>query len=324
MLIGPSHKGDAITTNYSDGRPNSNVSQVHNFARYVKPNDYILMRFGKEIISVGIIPEEQEHQYSFNENFKCVFGWDLSHCRRVIWADKLDIAELRDVYKGTRQKPSFTQVHENKIIESVNQLDNNHFKRDLKLLPDIKHKTYSEEELGKSLFLAGISNRNIEEIINALNQANRLREWYSLIESGKWRPSEHEVISHMILPLFLGLGWSHQQMAVEWGNVDMAFFKGTPTVEENCIMILEAKGLNYGLTEAVKQPLYYIDKYNLINVRHILVTDGVNIFMYEKENDSWNKNPVAYLCIWSLQREYILPKGTNAVQTLVKLQPSEI
>ena len=77
---------------------------------------------------------------------------------------------------------------------------------------------YTDEELGVQLFQAGISNKNIEDISKALRQAERLCAWYRL-EDGK-RPSENEVVSHIILPLFLGLGWSHQQVAVEWQRRD--------------------------------------------------------------------------------------------------------
>jgi hypothetical protein len=129
----------------------------------------------------------------------------------------------------------------------------------------------------------------------------------------------------MILPVFLGLGWSHQQIAVEWNRVDMAFFKTTPTTPDNCVMVLEAKGFGKGLGDTVYQPMKYVKGLGLKNVRYILTTDGGNLFVYEKANKNWKPdNPVAYLSIKSLQREYILPKNTNAIDTLVRLQPSAV
>ena len=323
MIIGPSHLGDALSNIYGDGIPNSAGSQVHNFAHYPKPGNRILMRFGKEVIGVGQIPQGEDHQYSFDETFKCVYGWDLCHCRRVIWAENYAMGDLADVYQKAKQKPSFTQVHEDLILKSVRSIDSSHFDRPLKGMPNIDASLYSQEELGVELFRAGISNKNIDDIVRALQQAERLCSWYWSEHCGR-SPTENEIVTHMILPLFLGLGWSHQQIAIQWSRVDMAFFKGTPTESQNCIMVLEAKGLGKGLSEVLDQPREYVKSLGLKNVKYILTTDGANLFVYGKSNGDWNPNPIGYLSIWSMQKEYILPKNTNAIDTLVHLQPSAV
>ena len=322
MLLGPSHLGNARENKYYDGHPNSSLSQVDNFVNFVSPGDRIIMRYGKEIIGVGQVPIDEDNQYSFDMDFRCVYGWELCHRRRVIWAERLELGELRNVFAKIRQKPTLTMVHETHIVEQVKNINPSYFDRELKELPKIKKGNYKFDELGIELFKAGISNRNIEEITGALQQATRLSQWYRSKDSGKDRPTENEVISHMILPLFLGLGWSHQQIAVEWNKIDMAFFKHTPTVPENCIMVLEAKGLHSALSDVLKQPIYYVESLDLKNVQYILTTDGNNLFAYKNIKDQWT--PVAYLCVWSLQKEYILPKGAGAVDTLVKLQPAVV
>jgi hypothetical protein len=177
--------------------------------------------------------------------------------------------------------------------------------------------------LGAELFRAGISSRNIQDIYAALRQADNLCSWYRQEESG-YRPSEHEVVSHIILPLFLGLGWSHQQIAVEWNRVDVAFFKKTPTSEENCVMVLEAKGMGEALGDVLEQPTDYIRELRLKYVRYIVVTNGATLFVYAKKGNTWNPTPVAFLDVTCLQREYILPRGTNSIDTLVMLQPSAL
>ena len=40
--------------------------------------------------------------------------------------------------------------------------------------------------------------------------------------------------------------------------------------------------------------------------------------------NQWDENPVAYLNIRYVQKEYNLPPKTNAVDTLVRLQPSAL
>ncbi len=323
MILGPGEPGDATNHNYATGAANSSERQVYNFVIGPEPGDRIIMRFAHDVIGIGQVPEADDNQYHFNDVFRCVYGWNLSHVRRVIWAERYDLGELANVFRHAKQKPSFTQVHENHIVLMVQAINESFFLRPIKPLPVIDSVDYSDEELGVELFRAGLSNKNIEDILKALQQAQRLCAWYRS-EPHKWRPSEHEIISHVTLPLFLGLGWSHQQIAIEWNRVDMAFFKSTPTNKDNCVMILEAKGLGQALSEILEQPLSYIKHLYLEKVKYLLTTDGANLFVYGKNGHEWNLNPIGYVNVLSLQKEYILPKGTNVVNTLVNLQPGMV
>lgn len=327
MLLGPSHTGkvtgDATKNKYADGKPSSSGSQIHSFAYNPRPGDRVVMRFGKTIIGVGKIP--QEGGYSFEEAFKRVYGWDLGHCRRVIWAhEQYELGYLKGAFENVIKMPSFTQVLRQNIVDLVCAMDNSVFDRPLRGMPTIDTSLYTTEELGIELFEAGISNKNIDDILKALQQAGRLCNWY-WSEYGR-RPSESEVISHIILPLFLGLGWSHQQIAVEWNKIDMAFFKGTPTIGDSCVMIVEVKGLGQALGNVLEQPINYIKTSGLKNVRYILTTDGESLFVYEKKDGNWDRtlNPIGYISISSPQKEYIVPRDTNLVDTLVMLQPSSM
>jgi hypothetical protein len=127
-----------------------------------------------------------------------------------------------------------------------------------------------------------------------------------------------------VLPIFLALGWSHQQVAVEWKKMDMAFFKRTPTTPENCVMVLEAKGLGKALNDRVVQPQRYVERARLESVRYVLTTDGPSVFLYERNADGWAEEPAGHLDVTTLQRSYLLPEGTNPVDTLVRLQPSAV
>lgn len=323
MILGPSRLGDALASNYHDGISNSPGSQVHRFAHNPAPGDRVIMRFAHDVIGIGRIPDGESNQYSFKEAFRCVYGWDLSHCRRVIWAQDYKLGKLTEVFRHAKQKPSFTEVHETRILKMVESIDNSHFKRRLKRMPSIDSSIYTEDELGVELFQAGISNRNISDIIQALQQAKRLCAWYRSSICGR-KPSENEMVSHTILPLFLGLGWSHQQIAIEWNKVDMAFFKATPTTEENCVMVVEAKGLGQALSEVLDQPQQYVVRLGLRNVKRVVTTDGENIFVYGKKQGQWDSVPVGYINVLSLQKKYILPKGIDLVKSLVELQPGSI
>lgn len=323
MILGPSHLGAALSHPYADGIPNSPGSQVHSFAHNPKAGDRVLMRFGRSVIGVGQIPMGAEGHYSFNQTFECVYGWDLCHTRRVKWAKNSNLRNLTDIFRSARQKPSFSRVHDSHTVEQIRNIEKKYFQRPIKKFPRVNWSVYSQEELGIELFRAGISNKNIEDITKALRQAERLRAWYRSKHCGR-SPTEHEIVSHMILPLFLGLGWSHQQIAIEWNKIDIAFFKHTPTIPKHCVMILEAKGLGRGLIEVLEQPKRYIESLGLDKVKYIVTTDGANLFVYTRSGNSWNPAPVGYLSIKRLQKEYILPKHTNAIDTLVRLQPSAL
>jgi len=232
----------------------------------------------------------------------------------------------------------FTQVHEQSVVGLVQAIDGEVFKRRLKVIPDKDQyeQDYTEDLLGLELFRAGISSKNIEDILKALQRAAMVCSWYeseqkdcASLEEGKQEgklraPSEHEIISHVILPLFLGLGWSHQQVAVEWQKVDMAFFKTAPRTKENCVMVLEAKGLGRPLGEVLEQAENYVNSLDLKNTRYILTTDGANLFVYHRSGSNWDRNPIGYINVSRLRKNYILPRNTDLVKTLVKLQPSMV
>ena len=323
MILGPGSHGDARSNDYASGPPNSAWRQVHNFCHEPRPGDRVLMRLAKEIIGVGEIPREDEHQYSHEDAFSCVYGWDLHHTRRVRWAGGADLGAFSGVYDHAKQKPSFTAVHESAIVTAADAIPEEYFNRPLRALPEGASR-FTDEELGVRLFEAGLSNRNIEEITRALKQAARLCAWYWSDQCPKARPTEHEIVSHVVLPIFLGLGWSHQQVAVEWNRIDMAFFKRTPSVEENCVMVLEAKGLGRPLSEVLWQPRSYVDKLGLTNVRKIVTTDGANLFVYGRNGGEWDTDPIGYFSVDDLKKRYVLPKKASVVDTLVMLQPASV
>lgn len=104
----------------------------------------------------------------------------------------------------------------------------------------------------------------------------------------------------------------------------MAFFQRTPTTPENCVMVLEAKGLGEPLAETLLQPRRYVEQHGLGGVRYLVTTDGATLFLYERPGAEWRADPVGYLDVMSLQKTYLLPGGTDLVKTLVRLQPGAV
>jgi len=223
-----------------------------------------------------------------------------------------------------KQIPSFTEVHDKPTVASVKAIPDEIFNQDLPIIPGLQYHRISYDDIRIKLFRLGVSHANTESIIAALRQCNQLADWYNLDGKANGRPTENEVVSHMVLPLLLALGWSHQQIAVEWKNVDVALFLKTPTDIDNCVGIIEAKGIGHSLGERFWQPQNYINKLKLKNVRKVIITDGPNIFIYNRKGGSeFDNQPDGYLNVNFLAERYLLPEDTSAVKTLVQLLPSQ-
>lgn len=330
MFMGPGRFG-----NYYDHKSEYEffgrgiATQLRQFCTEVKDNDIILLRFGAQAKAIGLIKPAKPtavRGYLWESAFDDVFGWDLQHARRVVWqhhlTDKLQKIQKKKglfYYRGS----TFSKVHkqlENQLRDLFKQCK----PRELKPLPSLP-KPLTLEELGTQLFSKGLPNEDVDKFILAIQRQRRLVKWYK--ENGKQckRPSEHEVVAHMILPLLLALGWSEQLLAVEWRKVDLAAFGCTPTVPTNCCLVCEAKGYEHGLQNIFTQATTYVKKLGLDNCKKILLTEGTRLYLYKrKENNDWDNVPIGYLNIDFIRTNHIIPANTNAVDTIMALTPAGI
>lgn len=303
------------------------VGMVRRFCEKVKPGDYVLMRLGREALSIGVVADEG---YAHDETFDDVHGWDLQHTRRVIWQGHLD-GDLRRIQKNSplfghiRMMGTFNAVHSVKVLNRIELLFKSCDTRPLKDMPDNVPKPLTLEELGQKLFEKGIANAAVDKVIAAIERQRRLISWYKTHGDASKRPTEHEVVAHMILPLLLALGWSEQLLAIEWNRVDLAGFSGTPTTKENCVLVCEAKTMKNSLQNVLIQALRYAKK--LPCCRHVLLTQGGRFYLYRrKHGEEWNETdpPIGYLNVEKIRTNHIAPAGTDAVDTLVALSPAGV
>ena len=120
------------------------------------------------------------------------------------------------------------------------------------------------------------------------------------------------------------LGWLEEHLAIEWRKCDLAVFNPTPRYPENCIAICEAKFMNFGLKDTLKQPKKYCDKLKLKNCRKLIITDGLRIYLHQKQNGDWCKDPCGYINLIKIRENHFIPENTNAVDTLMALTPQRI
>lgn len=324
MIMGPSYLGSAKESVYASGRSLSKGNQVHAFANSVKIGDRVIVRKKQDIIGVGEIQEGSSYQ--FIEQFGCVLGWDLCHTWNVSWAEDKELHQkIPNPFLGQRQIATFNQVHNLDTIKNIEAIPVSSFKKkDINLSHNVS-KPLSYDDVRIKLFQRGVSSVQIENIVSALRQCRQLASWYNTNEHSGDRPTEHEVVSHMVLPLLLALGWSHQQIAVEWNRIDVALFIKTPTEGKNCVGIIEAKGHGQSLGNVLAQPQSYVENLKLVNARKAIITDGSNIFIHEVSPDTGKFNPIpsGYLNMNFLTESYLLPERASAIDTLIQMLPSQ-
>lgn len=333
MFIGPGKHGPyneqvyraLVDRNLFSGQ---RLGMIRSIATKVRPGDIVLLRDAYRVASIGVV---EETEYEYDNTFDDVFGWDLQHTRRVIWQRHLDqelanIQREKPLFWRAKQIPTFTKVKDDEILEPIKHLLEKTIDRPINSMPPKLPEPLTLEKLGEELFSKGLPNESVDKVIVAIQRQRRLAKWYEEYGKKSVRPTEHEVVSHMILPLLLALGWSEQLLAVEWHKIDLAAFSRTPTTKENCCLLCEAKELEHGLQQKVfAQATSYARKLKLDNCKKILLTDGIRLYLYQKlKNGEWNELPVGYLNVKLIRTNHIAPANTNAVETIMALTPAGI
>ena len=298
------------------------IGMVRAFAEDTEAGDVVLLRDGNKFKAIGVV---SDHPYFHSEIFDDIYGWDLRHVRRVVWQEHLreDLIELELSWGSGKTTSSFSGVNKEDIAASIKPLQKKFKKRKLKALPS-EATTLSLEEFGEELFSRGLPNNSVDQLIKAIERQRRLIRWYDVHGEKSDRPTEHEIVAHMVLPLLLALGWSEQLLAVEWKRVDLAVFTEAPTVSKNCCLVCEAKRFGHGLQNVFEQAEGYTRNLKLKNCEKILLTQGKILYLYEKSEEEWNEQPVGYLNVDKIRTHYLIPEKTNAVDTIMALTPSGI
>lgn len=231
MFLGPGRFGPYETPHYTELvrtgiEKDSQIRQVRHFAEHPAPGDVVLLRLGNRVKALGLIPNEG---YFWSDTFDDIYGWDLQHARRVIWQDQLTadlnaMQEQAGFFAGVNLMPTFTAINKPEYLERITPLLSQCQSRKLRVLPTAPPPPLSIEALGHELFTRGIPNDLVDAVLLAIQHQRRLAQWYQTHGRSVGRPTEHEVVTYMILPLLLGLGWSEQLLAIEWNRVDLSVF----------------------------------------------------------------------------------------------------
>lgn len=331
MFCGPSEFGPFAESSYqpvvASGRYSAmKIGQVRKFAQEVKPGDRVLLRTGYKVVALGIVADEK---YEYNASFEDIFGWDVAHTHRVVWQRQHDSALTQlqtagDLFASRKQIPTFTSVDDSTILEPIQSLLAQTISRPLKELPPKPSPVLTPEEFSAKLFSKGLAYDAVDRVERALRKQKKLLNWYWSSGQAGDRPTEHEVVAHLILPLMLALGWSEQLLAVEWNRVDLAAFWKTPTTHEHCKLICEAKTMGHGLQDVPAQAKKYAEDPRFTECDKILVSDGGRFYLYRRVDGQWSAEPSGYVNILMPRERYTFPRDTSAVDTMIALTPVHI
>lgn len=263
-LIGPGWAGRWTQDAQDDAFEGS---YVRRFASEVTIGDAIVLRRGvANIVAIGLVASD----YSFEEAFDDVAGWDLQHARRVRWCHLPKEQDFGKAVFGAN--PSrFSRVHSQEVVDFVIRFLNS---------PPTGWQSAPVPPLPAA-------EPNLEEIPPALSwivaQARDLEPHYWDADRFGERPSEHEMVAHFVVPFVRALGWPVEQIAVEWRSVDVVIFHTLPRRPENCRFVIEAKRFGDGIEGARAQARSYVTA--LGTSCDVVVTDGMRYRLYAREKD---------------------------------------
>ena len=180
----------------------------------------------------------------------------------------------------------------------------------------------SSDEIAAYLFDKGIASDSIRNLLDHNGEFIRIANWYN-----RWgtSPSEHETVSHLVVPLLRILGWTPQRIALEWkapglGRIDIALFSRMPREEnEHLSVVVEAKKVRNAFLWAVSQAQDYASPFP--NCRRLVVTDGLRYGIFTRIGESKEFSLHAYLNLTRLRNEYPIYGCKGAKDAILAMTP---
>lgn len=320
ILVGPGDKP------WSETERNHQRREVVDFCEEMQSGDIVVLKMGlSAIYGVGFIAN-----YDWCDEFNDVDGWDLGHTRRVrwVWTYKDNNDTAKEFSGRPLARSSTCRVHNPTILNWLKKLDvaNHDTDHSYKELPE-KQKNVTREDIAKYLFDMGIASDSIRNLLDQHGEFLRIANWYN--EHWKEWPSEHETVSHLVVPLLRILGWTPQRMALEWklkgGRMDIALFtKLQPDtqkarIENNLDVVVEAKSLFTScLSWAVSQAEGCVESVG--NCRRLIVTDGLRYGVFTRRKGE-NFVLFAYLNLIRLRSYYPVYDCKGAKEAIFAMTP---
>ena len=298
------------------------IGQIRRFHEEIEDSDFVVLRLGtSHVYGVGQVVGDD---CSWNDHFGDVDGWDLQFVRLVRWLWDYRCHGKPEVFKTYAMKLGDTVQQlseESPVREWIGKLEVAQCKqeRDPVDLPPSGQNRLPQVEISKvanHLFDKGVAASSINALTEDLSELQRIASWYQ--RSGT-RPSEHETVAYLVVPLLRALGWTPQRMAVEWNRMDLALFSRLPRKDKNLATVVEVKRLDHACLPARPQAQYYAEEEGKERdeCQRLIVTDGMRYGVYVRSNNGkFPDTPCAYLNINRMMERYYIFSCSGAAKAL--------
>ena len=287
----------------------------------VQPNDVVILKRGMtEIVAVGQVVERGGLCRGINDKswLRDFDGWDLPAWCNVDWRVPPNPVVTQGLTRATIQR-----VGAQHLIELAhNILDNFPALNEYEPEPTATE-TVTDDDLIGHLVQFGLRPGAAEDLTQAMRRIRLLARFY---RERDWNlTKEHEARSFLVVPLLLALGWAEQRIRIELnvpgvGRADIACFRNPVKTQDqynDCVLLIETKGLMQGLDYAPKQAHRYAKMFPSCNV--VLVTNGYCYKAYKRGNGNFSLHPSAYLNIINPQDKYHIDTNVGGAIEILKM-----
>lgn len=260
----------------------------------IEENDIIILKIGMSQIKAAgkVVSRNGKYKGSHDKTWLNDFdGWELPAYIYVDWHCPERIVQTSGLTRATVQK-SFQQQNNDIANEIIANNPVCPFIREPEEVDPI-----SDKQLIDNLIRSGLSVLKAQELNNSLYRIRLLAEYYT--NSCIWADiREHETRTFLVIPLLLSLGWTEQQIKIEYscpaGRMDIALFSKPYHETDNKLKcIIETKDFSRGLDNVERQARSYAEHFPECKI--IVVTNGVRYKVYIKNNDEYQDKPDSYL-----------------------------
>lgn len=314
ILFGPGYAGqwpECEKQLLIDGEHPRKMGILRRFAEEMREGDLVVLRIGTaEVQGVGQIVGAYQH----NEEFGDIDGWTLQHVRRVLWLWKGQKAF--DTY-AMKLGDTTQKLNIGPVTDWLSQLlvPDETLSASLPELPvSVGSNDVSVEAISEFLFDHGVASASITHLLQEIGEFIRIAKWYQ--RSSK--PSEHETVAYLVVPLLRALGWTPQKMAVEWNHVDVALFEQLPRSNVTLQVVVEAKKMDNSCLSAASQAMAYADGKSACH--RLIVTDGIRYGVYLRKGAE-PFSLYAYMNLARLKQAYPVYKCKGASDALLAMSP---
>jgi len=284
------------------------------FANEMQDGDLVVLRIGTAtVFGVG----QLVGPYEWLDEFGDIDGWDLQHVRRVRWLWMGQSSPKSFDTYALKQGDTTQKLNDGPVTDWLSTLtvDDAALSRPLVELPrHEKPNSIGVTEISEFLFDHGVASSSITSLLNEMGELTRIAKWYQRAS----KPSEHETVAYLVVPLLRALGWTPQRMAVEWNHVDVALFEQLPRSDETLRVVVEAKKMDNSCLSAMSQAKSYSD--GKAACHRLIVTDGLRYGVYTRIRAEPFRL-YAYLNLTRLRHDYPIYECNGAEEALLAMAP---